>query len=97
MTTFNTKIKSAINADQSKAWLDHLKKLVAQGDLLKLAHSEESNLPHKGDLCASVSVVRRAYMECTAATLGGSFLGTRGIYYILESTHPKVAVESNVV
>ena len=44
MTTLNTKIKSAINADQSKAWLDHLKKLVAQGDLLKLAHSEESNL-----------------------------------------------------
>ena len=28
MTTLKTKIKSAINADQSKAWLDHLKKLV---------------------------------------------------------------------
>ena len=31
MTTLKTKIKSAINADQSKAWLDHLKKLVVQG------------------------------------------------------------------
>ena len=44
MTTLKTKIKSAINADQSKAWLDHLKKLVVQGDLLNLAHSEESDL-----------------------------------------------------
>ena len=44
MTTLKTKIKSAIGADQSKAWLDHLKKRVVQGDLLKLAHSEESDL-----------------------------------------------------
>ena len=44
MTTLKTKIKSAINADQSKAWLDHLKKLVVQGDLLNLAHSEESDI-----------------------------------------------------
>ena len=32
MTTLKTKIKSAINADQSKAWLDHLKKLVVGED-----------------------------------------------------------------
>ena len=44
MTTLKTKIKSAIKADQSKAWLDHLKKLVVQGDLLNLAHSEESDI-----------------------------------------------------
>ena len=44
MTTRKTKIKSAIDADQGKAWLDHLKKLVVQGDLLKLAHAEESDL-----------------------------------------------------
>ena len=44
LTTLKTKIKSAINADQSKAWLDHLKKLVVQGDLLNLAHSEESDI-----------------------------------------------------
>ena len=44
MTTLKTQIESAINTDQSKAWLDHLKNLVAQGDLLKLAHSEESDL-----------------------------------------------------
>ena len=44
MTTLKTKIKSAIDADQGKAWLDHLKKLVVQGDLLKLAYSEESDL-----------------------------------------------------
>ena len=29
-------------------------------------------------VCASVSVVRKAYMECTAARLDGSFLGRRG-------------------
>ena len=40
MTTLKSKIKSAIDADQGKAWLDHLKKLVVQGDLLKLVHSE---------------------------------------------------------
>ena len=34
----------AIDADQGKAWLDNLKKFVVQGDLLKLAHSEESDL-----------------------------------------------------
>ena len=44
MTILKTKIKSAINADQSKAWLDHLQKLVVQGDLLNLAYSEESDL-----------------------------------------------------
>ena len=44
MTTLKTKIKSAIDADHGKARLDHLKKLVVQGDLLKLAHSEESDL-----------------------------------------------------
>ena len=44
MTTLKTKIKSAINADQSKARLDHLKKFVVQGDLLNLAHPEESDL-----------------------------------------------------
>ena len=44
MTTLKTNIKSAINADQSKAWLALLKNLVVQGDLLKLARSEESDL-----------------------------------------------------
>ena len=44
ITTLKTKLKSAIDADQGKVWLDHLKKLVVQGDLLKLAHSEESDL-----------------------------------------------------
>ena len=44
MATLKTKIKSAINADQIKAWLDHLKKLVVQGDLLNIAHSEESDI-----------------------------------------------------
>ena len=46
MTTLKTKIKSAIDADQGKAWLDHLKNIVVglQGDLLKRAHSEESDL-----------------------------------------------------
>ena len=44
MTIIKKKKKIAIDADQSKAWLDHLKKLVVQGYLLKLAHSEESDL-----------------------------------------------------
>ena len=44
MTTLKTKIKSAIHADQGEAWLDHLKNLVVPGDLLELAHSEESDL-----------------------------------------------------
>ena len=35
MTTLKTKIQSVINADQCKAWLDHLNKLVMQGDLLR--------------------------------------------------------------
>ena len=44
MTILKTQIKSAINADQSKTWLDHLKRLVVQGDLLNIAYSEESDL-----------------------------------------------------
>ena len=47
MTTLKTKIKSVINANKSKAWLDHLKKLVVQGDLLRLSHSEESDLTRR--------------------------------------------------
>ncbi len=47
MITLKTKIKSVINADQSKAWLYHLNKLVVQGDLLTLSHSEESNLTRR--------------------------------------------------
>ncbi len=50
MTTLKTKIKSVINADQSKAWLDHLNNLVVQGDLLWLSHSEESNLTRRSSI-----------------------------------------------
>ena len=57
MTSFKTKIKSAINADQSKSCLDHLKKLVVQGDLLNLAHSEESDITWRS---AIYSLPRRA-------------------------------------
>ena len=57
MTTLKTKIKSAINADQSKAWLDHLKKLVVQGDLLNLAHSEESDITWLGIFFLSIDAL----------------------------------------
>ena len=50
MTTLKTKIKSVINADQSKAWLDHLKKLVVQGDRLRLSHSEESDITWRSSI-----------------------------------------------
>ena len=50
MTTLKTKIKSVINADQCKAWLDHLNKIVVQGDLLMLSHLEESVLTRRNSI-----------------------------------------------